>query len=192
MIYEAGVEARMDEEIIIQSIINNMRTVNRIYYKIQLGDNFTFKKLINLIDLIEEDSRKEHYILNKKTESSEENKIYRLEEKINSLVNTFSDKKNYTNRKSIICKICNRFGHTEYDCRSQNFEKERNNNTSLKEDPFLDKIKRIENELNIRVTGTIEEFMKNLPKLPQTLEKLFFSFPNHYNIYPTLKRNDFF
>lgn len=44
----------MDEEIIVQSIINNMITHNKTLYKLHLQNNMTYKALNNLIVIIEQ------------------------------------------------------------------------------------------------------------------------------------------
>lgn len=51
-IYEIGKEAKIEEEVIIQSIINNMNTKNKSYYKLHLRNEMTFKKLINFIEIL--------------------------------------------------------------------------------------------------------------------------------------------
>lgn len=183
----------MDEDVVIQSIIHNMEIENRLLYKLHLTNEMTFKKLINLIGLLENEDNYKH-LHDRTNDVAKEDKQMDIEEligKIDNLVLNIGQNKENNNdwRHPITCELCNKRGHSRYDClknKPNNFFQTK----SQTDEKTQNKILNIEKIIGTRVAGTIIELKTKIGKLTPQLENLINSFPNNYNAYPTLKRNE--
>lgn len=204
-IYNLGNEAGMEEEIIVQSMINNMTSLHKNLYKIHLQGKMTYKNLINLITILDNDkdinndetikntSIANIFESNNSTSSnlSTNDIIQKLDSICLQINQSSKDNHNYTKRDYVPCKICNRTGHSEQNCYTiKRNEKQQplDNNNYYEADK---KIQRLEGILRWKIDGTVQEFTEKIvPHWPRAQEILKI-LPSHYKIYPTLKRNEF-
>lgn len=85
----------------------------------------------------------------------------------------------------------NKKGHLEDNCyvKSNNIQHNINENKSNNQS-IENKIQKIETTTGIKIYGTIEEFTKKIKDFWPQAAKILSIFPPHYNILPTLKRNE--
>ncbi|KAM0685062.1 hypothetical protein COBT_003730, partial [Conglomerata obtusa] len=117
-LFKLGERAEMDEKMIIQAIISNLLPEKKIFYKLHINNDFTYKKLMSLVDIIEEDKNEE-----KEFEFREEklDTISELTEKINQMSMMLQQKPNtykYVNTPPY-CRNCNKQGHSLQECRKK-------------------------------------------------------------------------
>ncbi|KAM0685088.1 hypothetical protein COBT_003703 [Conglomerata obtusa] len=138
-IFKLGEMAGMTEDLLVQTIIGNLKTDKKIFYKCLLKRH-TLKDLNNLVDTIETESIEEDYNNNKNDyDDSDDNndnennktinelteKIQKMDLKIQNL--TKHKQKNYLNIP-MTCNICKKTGHVARECLSnKNFEQNNNN-----------------------------------------------------------------
>ncbi|KAM0673332.1 hypothetical protein GVAV_003301 [Gurleya vavrai] len=113
-------EVKMNEEMAVQATIENLLS-NQTLYRLHLKNNYTFKALIELVDIIEVDN--DHKCNIKPTRETireiqeQQHDMSDLMNRIDKLTLSISQPNRETNLKaSIYCQICKKNGHSKYDC----------------------------------------------------------------------------
>ncbi|KAM0684838.1 hypothetical protein COBT_003953, partial [Conglomerata obtusa] len=120
-------------------------------------------------------------------------------------IKEFKNEKKYQSEKMpLICEICQKRGHSKYNCyRKNNFEQKktyekfndnyqkRSNNNYETRDAMIDKrIKYLEKILEKPIDGLLKEFKTSILNPTPEFLKLFEAFPEYYKAKETLKRNE--
>ncbi|KAM0676863.1 DNA damage-inducible protein 1 [Binucleata daphniae] len=199
-IYQLGTESGMDEEIIVQSIINNMITHNKTLYKLHLQNNMTYKALNNLIMIIEQENQASHTEIKNHMSNLDTNynksdtsmsKTEQILEKLSQIcLNTQTTQKRNERKTYLSCNICGQQGHSENSCYKNISQCTENKEMRTTSDNDF-KIQKLEKILGYKIYGTMEEFTKKIILKYPTCENILKVFPKHFNVLPTLRRNEF-
>ncbi|KAM0675217.1 hypothetical protein GVAV_001563 [Gurleya vavrai] len=205
-----GEDAGMDEIFIFQTIISNMTKTNRVLLRIHMKNEFTIKQLVEILQFENDAENRQQNIpeehdINKKYEKFNNNKsnsyylknneenqetledIYdRLKVMTTQSHNSNQYKEKYA-RNQPFCTKCNRNGHYYQNCIT-NIQKKDNN---LHED-VTEKIRKIENKIDKKITGSLFDLKKDLNLDFEKLNKHFEIFPASFKAYTTLRKNETF
>lgn len=199
----------MEENFIIQTIISNIKSENKILYNLHIKNDYTLKSLTGLVEIIEKDNfqnethRNEDQYIDTGIKQSE---INELVEKIENLTLMIKDDNNIKENRiaRVKCKRFGNIGHISDNCYANinnNFNQTRknhkfntyhnnlNNSDNLK---YENKIFKLEKIFKYSLDIPLEEFKKLIKNPTSELEKLFEAFPNKYNTIATLKKNSHF
>lgn len=118
--YKLGELAGMEEPMLVHSIIRNLDPDKKIHYKLHIGNDFTFKKLNSLTELIDGDNAE---LQNERCDidnnSENENTLQQLTEKIDKMAPTIQNITTTTkqfHKVNRFCEFCKRKGHNLEDC----------------------------------------------------------------------------
>ncbi|KAM0685174.1 hypothetical protein COBT_003617, partial [Conglomerata obtusa] len=192
-LYKLAEKAGMEEDLIVQTIIANMKEKNRILYRLHVNEDFTYKKLLKLIDIIEFDHENINYNSRENT-NDEKDQIAEIVDKLDMLTLTIKNNQNKIKkhtRVQVKCTKCNRNGHSSYDCYSNHSHIQNHSNHQLKTENVMSKLKSVCALLKERISGDLESFKKKIKNPSKTLENLFKSLPSNLDAFDTLKKNEF-
>ncbi|KAM0686535.1 hypothetical protein COBT_002241 [Conglomerata obtusa] len=116
--YKLSKSAKIDEELLVQTILMNMNPSESKMYRLHLNEDVTYEKLIRTINNVEIDIP----ITNKNNETkkiSENSELDLLIDKIDKMA-LIIEKTNQNDKTKIVpyCKKCMKKGHTDYDCKN--------------------------------------------------------------------------
>ncbi|KAM0673686.1 hypothetical protein GVAV_002774 [Gurleya vavrai] len=189
-LYKLGEKAEMDEELIVQTIISNMKERNRIFYRLHVNNEFTFRKLLKLIDVVEFD-QENRKIMTKKILKRKDH-LSEIADKLDML--TLSLKKNdeiNNARIQIRCTKCHRTGHSQYDCYSLTKDNYKETNNQQKNSKVHLKLRKLCSLIGEKITGDMANFKKKIKKPSKIVENLLTNIPSQFDAFQTLKRNKF-
>ncbi|KAM0684984.1 hypothetical protein COBT_003807 [Conglomerata obtusa] len=116
--YKLGKSAKIDEELLVQTILMNMNPSESKMYRLHLNEDVTYEKLIRTINNVEINIP----ITKKNNETKKINENSELDlliDKIDKMALIIEKTKNNDRTKIVpYCKKCMKKGHTDYDCRN--------------------------------------------------------------------------
>ncbi|KAM0686264.1 RNA-binding protein with serine-rich domain 1 [Conglomerata obtusa] len=194
-----GIEANIEEETIVQSMLNNMTDPNKMHFIFFLSNDLSYDKLTSLIETSRITSSESCIKTNTNQESERDPEIKYMIDKIDNLTLSVKEMKGDSYlRKEIYCRNCGRKGHISYNCRAQRNEvttKHLNafdKNESREKNKNNAKIEEIENLLGRRIEGTIKDFRENFKIQSSELKNIFKIIPEHFYARTTIAKNDIF
>ena len=178
-----GERTELDEKMITQTIIGNMRE-NKILYRLHIKNEYTYDNLRNLINIIEDEKKVDPFEY-----KNEENKVLELQKELENLSLMVKQQNSPRPYMNVRCNNCDKAGHLQKNCR---FNSNNSNNAKIHEEkPNRSNkiIKRIESLMNIELNGSVKEFTEKITTPTENLKLLLKGTPENFCIRKTLERN---
>ncbi|KAM0675350.1 hypothetical protein GVAV_001175 [Gurleya vavrai] len=209
-IIKQGETAGISEELLVQTIIGNLKNDKKIFYKC-LMKKFTFNELFKLSEQIENENTDENELENENFNFTKNNdEIQILSEKIENMTFTLNKLQNNQNvqqeRILLYCESCQKNGHSKFNC----YKKNNSNNQANYEKPNLQNQKQFSKDFQSReemiekrinylekniqkpIEGSLKDLKLLIPNPTPEFLKIFEAFPEYYKAKETLRRNEKF
>lgn len=190
--FSLGKQAGIDNEVIVQSIINNMTdNNNKALYRVSIREAYTLQNLIRLIGIVEGDTNVEK---SQRTEDDVADLIERVGKM--TLMMERNTREAHSSMK-VRCTDCGKLGHSSHDCYRRESYRQRPTYKDNREErrPSSSgeaKIAEIERLLKEPIPSKIAELEKRMPHKSQELAKVFGAFPGNFDAKYTIMRNEHF
>lgn len=190
VVYKMGLAAGMDEVLIIQTIISNLRCKEKQIIRLFSKNINDFKDLLSVLENVETDDVNTRNNIDDKHENrySNDNKFNDLIDRIDNLtltVNNRNVEKTRVKNVNIKCYNCGNTGHVSKFCTRNNRSR-----ASFKQRDDLSKIiNDCSRYFGGRLPERMLEFLKKIKNTNSELSGILKNIPGHFLVEETLKRN---